>query len=228
MKKLLTVLTVLAATTLSAPAVMAAEVSGNVTLASDYSFRGVSQTMRDVALQGSADVAFESGVYAGAWVSNVDFGSAASFELDLYLGWSGEVSDGINLDVSAIQFQYPGETDLNYQEYALSLGFGDFSLGVNYSPKYLGISKETFFYPHASYRLSVTDDVGIDFAVGLNIATSDDFFGEESEYIDYSAMASLPIGGVDFGIGFVGTDISDAACDRDCEPRLLVSLSKDL
>ena len=66
--------------------------------------------------------------------------------------------------------------------------------------------------------------------MGLNIAKSDDFFGGESEYIDYSATASLPLGGASFGIGVVGTnlDVDEDACGRDCEARVFVSLSKDL
>ena len=233
MKKLSTVLTALAALTLSVPAAQAAEVSGNVTLASDYSFRGWSQTSRDPAIQGGFDLGFESGLYVGTWASNVNFGASdsgdvASMEWDLYLGWSGEIADGIELDVQAIHFQYPGDTDLNYQEVYVGLGLGDFSLGVNYSPAYLAVSGETFFYPHAGYSMTVSEEITLDFGVGLNIAKSDDFFGEDNEYIDYSATANMPLGGINIGIGIVGTTIDDSACDRDCEARVMVSLSKDL
>ena len=232
MKKLSTVLTALVAMALSVPAAFAAEVSGNVTLASDYSFRGWSQTSRDPAVQGGVDVGFESGLYVGTWASNVNFGAndegdVASMELDLYVGWSGEIADGIDLDIQAIHFQYPGDTSLNYQEVFLGLGVGDFSVGVNYSPAYLGVSGETFFYPHASYSMGVAGDITLDFGVGLNIAKNDDFFGEDNEYVDYSATASMPIGGIDLGIGIVGTTVDDSACDRDCEARVLLTLSKD-
>ena len=227
MNKLLTLLTAAAAMALAMPAAMAAEVAGNVTLASDYSFRGWSQTGRDPAIQGGFDVEFEGGFSLGTWASNVNFGDT-SMEWDLYMGWSGEIADGIELGVQVIHFQYPNDTDLNYQEAALSLSFGDFSIGVNYSPEYLAAPNETFFYPYASYSYALTEEIGLDFSVGLNIAKSDDFFGEESEYIDYSLTASLPLGGVSFGIGIVGTNLDEDACGRDCEARVLVSLSKDL
>ena len=43
-----------------------ADLSTTVTLASDYTFNGVSQTMNDPAIQGSLDYAFaDSGVYVG-------------------------------------------------------------------------------------------------------------------------------------------------------------------
>ena len=229
MKKLSTVLTAVAAMALSVPAAQAAEISGNVTLTSDYPFRGVSQTSSDPAIQGGVDLGFESGLYVGTWASNVNFdGSDSSMEWDLYLGWSGEIADGIELDLQAIHFQYPGDTDLNYQEVHVGLGLGDFSVGVNYSPAYLAVSGETFFYPHAGYSMSVPGDITLDFGVGLNIAKSDDFFGEDNEYVDYSATANLPVGGINIGIGIVGTTVDDSACDRDCEARVVVSLSKDL
>ena len=227
MKKLLTLLTALGSVALTVPAAAAAEVTGNVTLASDYSFRGWSQTGRDPAIQGGFDVGFENGVSLGTWASNVNFGDT-SMEWDLYVGWSGEISEGMELGVQLIHFQYPNDTDLNYQELALSLSIGDIGLGLNYSPEYLAAPNETFFYPYASYSYSLTEEISLDFTVGLNIAKSDDFFGEDSEYIDYSATASLPLGGVSFGIGIVGTNLDEDACGRDCEARVLVSLSKDL
>ena len=227
MKKLLTMLTAVVAMALTVPAAVAAEVAGNVTLASDYSFRGWSQTSRDPAIQGGFDVAFESGFSLGTWASNVNFGDT-SMEWDLYMGWSGEISDGMELGVQLIHFQYPNDTDLNYQEVAVSLSLGDFGLGLNYSPEYLAAPNETFFYPYASYSYSLTEQISLDFSVGLNIAKSDDFFGEDSEYIDYSAKASLPLGGVNFGIGIVGTNLDEDACGRDCEARVLLTVSKDL
>lgn len=229
MKKLLTLLTAAGAMALSVPAAVAAEVAGNVTLASDYSFRGWSQTGRDPAIQGGFDVGFEGGFSVGTWASNVNFGDT-SMEWDLYVGWSGEISDGMELGVTLIHFQYPNDTDLNYQELGVTLSFGDFGVGVYYSPEYLAAPNETFFYPHASYSYSLTEEISLDFGVGLNIAKSEDFFGDDSEYIDYSASASIPLGGATFSIGLVGTNVDDDACGggRDCEARVLVSLSKDL
>ena len=65
----------LAALVLLASATAAnAEVTGTLTAVSDYNWRGVTQTSMDPALQGSIDYAHDSGFYAGAWASNVDFG----------------------------------------------------------------------------------------------------------------------------------------------------------
>lgn len=53
-------------------AASAVETSANVTLTSDYPFRGVSQTTRDPAIQGGFDVGFSNGLYVGTWASNVN------------------------------------------------------------------------------------------------------------------------------------------------------------
>ena len=47
--------------------------SANVGIFSDYTYRGVSQTGQEPALQGGLDWAHDIGFYAGAWGSNVDF-----------------------------------------------------------------------------------------------------------------------------------------------------------
>ena len=46
--------------------------SMTVTLATDYIWRGQSQTDGAGAIQGSLDFAHESGLYVGAWASNID------------------------------------------------------------------------------------------------------------------------------------------------------------
>lgn len=216
-----------------ATTVAAAEIEGNVTLASDYSFRGWSQTQRDPAIQGGFDIALDSGLYVGTWGSNVNFGASddgrvASMEWDLYVGWAGEITEGVGLDVSLIQFEYPGDRDnLNYQELAASLAVADFTIGINYSPEYLAVADVSFIYPYVDYSYGFTDDVSLDLHFGFNQADSpnEDFFGESQgdEYIDYSVSVSFPLLGATLGIGIFGTDNDD--CGRDCELRPILSLS---
>ena len=66
----------------------AANWSTTITAASDYTFNGVSQTDSDPAIQASLDYAFDNGVYAGIWASNVDIIGLddIDFELDAYVG----------------------------------------------------------------------------------------------------------------------------------------------
>ena len=92
----------------------------NMGLFSEYIFRGYTQTHNDPALQGGVDYEHSSGLYLGAWLSNVSWttdGGASSqmesggtLEIDIYGGYAGEFGDtGIGYDVGFLQYLYPGE-----------------------------------------------------------------------------------------------------------------------
>lgn len=70
-------------------------ISANLTLTTDYVFRGISQSQGKPALQGGFDYAHASGLYIGTWGSNVGWvddiaKTNNSVELDLYAGYAGE------------------------------------------------------------------------------------------------------------------------------------------
>ena len=93
-------------------------VSGNVTYATDYTFRGVSQTNEKNAIQGGFDLDFGNGFYAGTWASNVNFGTETSTETDFYAGYAFDVAEGVTVDLSYYYFLYAGdESDFNYSEF---------------------------------------------------------------------------------------------------------------
>ncbi len=92
-----------------------ADVSGSLTLTSDYLFRGISQTDGEPALQGGIEWTHDSGVYAGTWGSSISWLSDADpdvssqLELDGYIGIRGDVGDsGVGWDVGAVRYWYPG------------------------------------------------------------------------------------------------------------------------
>lgn len=205
----------------------ALEISGNVAIANDYSFRGWSQTTRDPAIQGGFDIELEGGFSVGTWMSNVNFGDSTSTELDLYAGFSASLSDAVSWSISVIRFEYPSEGDaLDYMELAASLAFGSVTVGINVSPEYLGSGGPSFTYPYADYSLSLSDDIALDLHVGLSSVDEDNFFaiGEDS-YVDYSATITTPFAGLDVSIGVVGTSLED---NPDTEGRLVLTLSKSL
>lgn len=57
----------------SAPAASPHTFTGNLTLASEYLYRGIAQTRGRPALQGGFDYAHASGLYAGLWGSNISW-----------------------------------------------------------------------------------------------------------------------------------------------------------
>ena len=57
------------------------KLSYNIGLASDYVFRGVSQTDENAQIFGGVDLTAGK-FYAGTWASNVDFGDDTDAEID--------------------------------------------------------------------------------------------------------------------------------------------------
>ncbi|HEV7477697.1 MAG TPA: TorF family putative porin, partial [Burkholderiales bacterium] len=100
----------LAAAQAAAPAAAPAPspVTGNMTIASDYRFRGISQTYLGPAIQGGIDYAHPSGFYIGNWNSNVAsqvYSGGSGIEMDFYGGYKKAFGD-IGLDVGFIYYYY--------------------------------------------------------------------------------------------------------------------------
>ncbi len=84
--------------------------TGNMSLVSDYRFRGISQTFGKPAIQGGFDFAHSSGFYIGNWDSNVSDTAGypgGNLEMDFYGGWRNTWGD-YGLDAGFIRYYYPG------------------------------------------------------------------------------------------------------------------------
>ena len=135
MKKSIVIATAVAAVLTSG--VASAEFSGNAAIASNYIWRGVSQTENQAAGQGGIDWSFGPGFYAGTWVSNVDFtgvGGQKGYEMDVYAGWGGETSGGgFGYDLGVITYQYPMEPEINFTEVYASGTISIVTIGLAYT-----------------------------------------------------------------------------------------------
>lgn len=155
------------------------KISLNAAIASDYAFRGVSQTFEAPAVQAGVDVTH--GVfYAGAWASNVDFGDGETdAEVDLYVGVR-PLFAGFNWDLGAVGYLYTGQpdgADYNYAELkaAASRNVGQATLGaaVYYSPDFFGGSEDEATYAEISGSFPVHERVTVSGAVGHQWVSSD-------------------------------------------------------
>ena len=111
----------------------AVEISSNVGLSSDYIWRGMTQTNGDVAVNGGFDLATDNGFYFGTWSSNAGgAGSDYSMELDVYLGFSGEMgNENMSYDIGYISVIYPGDDSADFEE--AYIGFNIYGLSILYS-----------------------------------------------------------------------------------------------
>ena len=124
-------------------------VSGSATIATDYRFRGVSQSDREMAVQGGITVAHEGGFYVGTWASNLSgwgtFGGA-NMELDLIGGYKAKLADNATLDAGLTWYMYPGGADKTdfaepYAKLSGTAGPATLTAGVAYAPRQQAIGK---------------------------------------------------------------------------------------
>ena len=195
-------------------------VSGNVTLVTDYRFRGVSLSGGDPAIQGGITVSHDSGLYAGTWASSIDDGGTDIFgdaEVDLFGGWSGSVAEGIGLDVGMLYYAYPGNAkgvDAEFFEpYATisgQLGPVQAKLGVNYAWDQKAIAGDNL-YVHTELSSGIpTTPVTLSAHLGytngslaptLLAGTNDD------SALDWSLGASATVlGKLTLGVSYVGVE----------------------
>lgn len=160
------------------------EVSANVGVASDYVWRGMTQTNNGAAVQGGIDLAM-GGFYLGTWTSNTD--GALGSEVDGYAGYAGEAA-GIGYDVGFIRYGYLDDPSANFNETYLGLSkdFGALSLAATYSK---GLDE-------------APDDIAVDASVPVMQDYSLDFgWGDYDTYGQrYSVGLSKSFDKVDFGL----------------------------
>ena len=108
--------------------------SAGIGIGSDYTFRGVSQTMGEHSIQASVGVSLPSGLYAYAWGSNVDFVPAnepddgATHEIDLAVGFTTNLYDDWSADIALVRYLFPGTVEgagYDYNELIATLWYDD-------------------------------------------------------------------------------------------------------
>ena len=228
MRKLVTPL-VLAASSLFSGAALAqaapapSPVTGNLTLASEYRFRGIDQTAGKPAIQGGFDYAHASGVYLGNWNSNVSEGAGfpgGNLEMDFYGGWKKAFGD-FGLDIGAIYYYYPG-TDAQFLGAANPNSTKTNSSNVKNTEFYIGGSWKflsvKWFHALSDY-FSMPDTSGtdyFDFAATYDMGAGWGLVGHvgllkvkkysDMDYTDYKLGVTKDITGWVLGAAYVGTN----------------------
>lgn len=197
----------------------AVELSGDVAFTSDYAFRGISQTEEAPALQGGLSLSDESGFYLSVWGSNVDFLAEGTLELDVMLGWSGDINEDWSTDVGIMRYGYPNaEIDgSNFWELYGSLSYKDLTFGLAYSDDYYANSGN-FIYAYANYSYALTDNLSLDLHVGQN-----EYDDSSASYLDWSIGVSTEVLGAGVSLSYVDTDIKDLYL---ADSRVILTISK--
>lgn len=226
------------ATPLMAKAEGFGTVSANVALTTDYYFRGISQTDNDGALQGGFDWSHDSGIYAGVWGSNVDFGDT-HIELDTYLGFANEIGDtGIGYDLSFLRYNY-NDADFETNEYTVGLSYSYFSASYSYSDDWYD-SGESSNYVSLGFDYDLPNDFALSASVGKSFgdAYDKDEMGTSTDYdyVDYKVAVSKDYYGLNWEIAYVGNDLDRDECTAyaydyskgHCDDRFTLTVSKSI
>ena len=200
--------------------------TGNITLASEYRFRGIDQTFGKPAIQGGFDYTHASGIYLGNWNSNVSSGAGyphGNIEMDFYGGYKRAFGD-IGADVGFIYYAYPGTSP--------KIDNKEIYIGASW--KFLAAK---FFYAIDDYfsapdtkgttylDLAANYDLGRGWGVVAHVGHLNFKHFSDGSYSDWKLGVTKDLSGWLLGAAYVGTN-SKGNCSSGefyCVPQTLPS-----
>ena len=194
-------------------------VTGAATLVSDYRFRGISQTDKRFAVQGTFTVASKSGLYATVWGSSIDdyVFNGADQEIDLSAGFKKTVR-GATIDVGVLYYYYPGSGGIDsdfFEPYAsVSYTHGPVTAkgSVAYAPRQSALrvvpglsKKEDNLYVAGDVSGGIPNTpVSLSAHIGHNFGPS--YLSIGKGYTDFGIGASVTRKNITLGVQYVDTD----------------------
>ena len=233
----------LAFAAVAVPGLASAQLTANVSLISNYKFRGQDQDVNRIkavnpAIQGGFDYSFgDSGFYVGNWNSSVDWLSGNSIEADFYGGYKFKAGE-VDLDVGALTYVYPGNTNGNTTELYGAATYGPFTAKYSHT-----VSKDYFGwagaktssnrgrntgYLNLAFAQEVAPSVTLKASMGYTRFASDIKDLGVPNYVDYSVGGAYDFGaGLSLSAAVAGANKKGFFGDAN-KARLIVSLTKTL
>jgi uncharacterized protein (TIGR02001 family) len=215
--------------------------TANVSISTDYRFRGITQTTNDPAISGGLDYAYSGapvGIFLGVWASNIDFAENTTFaadpvqdtadlEMDFYGGLTGTlpIGSGLGWKIGGLYYMYPGsDTDgisgasprahYDYVEAygALSYNFGIFNVAGG-----ANYSPDYFFesgdglYYYGDLGIPLPMDFALSGHVGHQDIDNNPQFGTP-DYTDWNVGISKTWKMFTLKLSYVDTDLSKSEC----------------
>jgi uncharacterized protein (TIGR02001 family) len=191
-------------------------ISGGATLVSDYRFRGISQTDKRFAVQGTFTLAHESGFYGTVWGSSIDdyVYNGADQEIDLIAGYR-RTFGGTTVDAGLLYYYYPGSGGISsdffepFVSVSHAIGPVTAKATANYAWKQsalsIGAGKEDNLYLAADLSAGIPDTpVSLSAHLGHSFGPSYLTIGDE--YTDWGLGASVAVKNFTLGLSYVDTD----------------------
>ncbi|SFF98694.1 conserved hypothetical protein [Novosphingobium sp. CF614] len=187
------------------------DISASLTGATDYVWRGVSQTDNHAAVFAAVNVGYK-GFYAGAGTENVDF-LGINQEYDLWAGYALDLG-AVKIDAGMVRYGYvdaPVDIDTLEGKLALTVpvGKGSLTAAGYYTGNYFG-SSNSALYTVLSGSYPLTDKLGINGAVGHQQISD-----ASSDYTTWNAGLSYKVlPGATATVGYYDTDRSKNRLSR--------------
>jgi len=194
-------------------------INGGATVVSDYRFRGISQTDRRFAVQGTLSLSHSSGFYATVWGSSIDDYVAAGSdqEIDLIAGWK-RTWGNTTVDVGVLYYYYPNSSQFipgynsdfvePYASISHVVGPVTLKATANYAPSQsalsIGAGNEDNFYLAGDVSASLGHGFTVSGHVGHSFGPSYLTIGDE--YTDWNVGVSYTTGPLTVGVQYVDTD----------------------
>jgi uncharacterized protein (TIGR02001 family) len=226
--------------------------STTLSFTTDYSFRGISQTERQVA--GQAAFGYETApvsekiplsAYVGAWGSNVYYAATttATVEVDLLAGFRLKALDEkLSFDLGFARVNYLGvapERNFNYSEFNLTagydFGFAQLSAAVHYSPNFFADSGVAWYkwgqvaVPLTFIKFNENVAFKLFGAVGNQYVERYARYDIPSNnYWDWQIGLTATVYTINLTIAYVDTNIDVAGCanSMNCQSRAIFTISK--
>ncbi|MCG9516786.1 TorF family putative porin [Acinetobacter pittii] len=214
-------------------------INGNILLATDYRFWGISQTNNNPSIQTTLSFEHETGFYVTLWASNVDLLPGNSLEADYFLGYKWKVNSKTTLDFQYLDMNYPGASNdfhPNFSEYAViysridNLKKGDSLIISGYFTPEYAMESGKQYYLNVAANYPIYSSWSLIGSLGYNkLENKDNFikaygFGEKDNYIDYKIGLKTQIVGLEAEFSWLDTNIKRGP--DSVKQALYFSLSK--
>jgi len=200
----------------SAQAASPHSVAGNMSIFSDYRFRGISQTFEQPAIQGGIDYSHASGFYLGNWNSNVSGISFpdGSIEMDVYGGYKFGAGP-LSLDVGVLQYIYPNAelagVDFDTTEIYIGATWKWFTLKYSVTlSDWFGVAAGTTDSEGSGYiDLSASYEIAPKLMLVGHIGNQEVKNFSNLDYTDYKIGITYDLNGWILGAAYIDTDADD-------------------
>ncbi len=205
-----------------------------ISFLSEYYSRGITQTKELPAPQFETTLFHDSGLFAGAFISRVEFldNDQADQELDAYIAYH-KTLDRLYLRAGGLYFTYPNSDDsLDYNffeaDFAIGYNFGPFysEASLRYSPNHFANSGREY-YPKIEVRIPIEDNLRIKSHIAhRSVENNTAFFYIPNSFDWEFGLEYSPIKNVDLIAKYVDSDFKKSDCfNRSfCDERLITGL----